>query len=498
MLKNMDSKFEHFKQPLREEHNELPPDFSWEEMKPAILGKMAAQPTAKRRWPLLFLLAIGLGGCLSYVAVQAYRQNTHSTAVGSRDTSTELVAAKTTKIAKQQPEKESESDSTTTLKPATTSESAPAAAVIRSGNRLEAAVLPASLADPFLALRLPAVALLPVQKPLSLSPSFRNSPLSLAATSALRGANDFYEYKAQPLDEKAIDSGVTTAKLPTKLLALLEDSVTIHYSAEISKLPTLPLSGFKLKTTPKLSQDRVVEVLQKEKSSRRLGLLMGTNSANEQAIALATPAVTAAEESRYAPFVQLHLELPLSAHFFTQAGIRWQQSNSFLQYSSSNSTTSLASDVVLLRSINISSNDTLERRGDTLLAAIEHRRLGQFNQRNLWQIPLAIGYCKNLGAWQIGLQAGVVFQFASQQKGLLPQSDGSLLSLQAAAEQRQGSHNLALHWQAALRLHYQLSKRWGLGVQSSFTKINQNWRPNTLMPQRPLLREQAIGLYWYF
>lgn len=477
MRKDMDSKFEHFKNTLQEEPNELPQDYAWEEMKPAIFSKMEAPSKPKRRWLLLFFVLFGSLALLTYIGVETLKK-----------------APVLASTAPPLPAKKLEDNAATpalsspplaATSPSPTKETQKASTEL--GYKQPASSFPAN-APSENQLTTPGIASTPKAEVL---------PTAWASEKNSLQASD-YSSARQPLE--ALSPLPLATRYPLVSTAsndrLLERQV-LGYSNSIAPLATLTPTYLTLDTLSGFTLIPANVQVPKTKKQWRLGLLVGTNIASEQAFELDNPNVSAKEESLYSPTAQLNLEIPLAANIYTQAGLRWQQSNSFLQYTSATPTSVLATDVVLLRSINISSNDTTEMRGDTLLTATENRRLGQFNQRTIWQIPIAIGYRKSFGKWELGLQLGATAQLSLQQSGLNPQHDGNLLSLQSFQEQQQPA-NFRIHWATALRLQYQVSEDWSLGWQASLTKVNQNWRSAELTNYRPILHEQAFVLYWHF
>ncbi len=461
----MDSPFKKFQQVLREDSAEqLPEGFSWEAMQTGIHKKMEVLEKAKkeRRRRLFWWYSFGLSLVILLGAAGIYlgsqnspegQENLHT----HRD-SQQTVA--TAPAARKEAGQTSSSGKNTKAASATLSTpvAKPASRREESNRRQENSVMPTpplSLGTNDLATSSPTLGSSPTkQVPLASPPSSKEESLNNT-----------------PRSEQQIDA-LTVLFFTVQPSDLAKEAV--------SKQPLLKEIPFSNTS---------------DQAGWSIGFFSGSNRGSNQPIVIENEQIKAEETGLFAPYFQLQLQRSFRQNFFARGGLRWQQTNSFLEYNSTTSGSTLLQDAVLLRSINTSTGDTTLLRGDTLLASSSQRRLGQLNRRISLQIPLSLGYKKSFGSWEVGLHAGAVLELRQSNAGLFPTADGSIQALENYPNDEQ-STPLIIHLQAGADLGYRIAPRLQIGLQANLQQQGKGWHPSNLHSRRPSLLSFGLGAAW--
>lgn len=461
----MDSPFKKFQQALREDSAEqLPTGFSWEAMQTGIHNKMEALEKAKKEkrrrlfwWyglGLFLLMLLGAGG--GYLVSQdglKGQENLHAQTNSQQPLATAPTALK------------GENQTNSTADQGTAVLVTPSTPVAKQQNPQKQSSYQQK--NP----KLPAL----LSKPQISTTNQNLNPKS-------------------PITKQAPPTLLPNSSPAAALTNALSDK------QNISALPTL---SFTVEASDWAGELALHQPLPKEipfmnpldKAGWRLGFYGGSNRGSSQPIELANEQTKAEETGLFAPYFQLQLERSLNRNFFARGGLRWQQTNSFLHYTSTTSGTTLAQDVVLLRSINTSTGDTTLLRGDTLLASSSQRRLGQLNSRVSLQLPLSLGYRTSFGKWEAGLHAGAVLELRQRNAGLFPTADGSIQALENYPTEGPTTP-LSIHLQAGGELGYRIAPRLLLGLQANLQQQGKGWHPSNLHKRRPALLSFGLGAVW--
>lgn len=461
----MDSPFKKFQQVLREDSAEqLPTGFSWEAMQTGIHNKMEALEKAnkEKRRRLFWWYSSGLFVVILIGAASLY--------LGKQDSLEEQEKLRA----------QTDSQQTVAIAPEARKEGGQTNSAADQGTAV---------------LVTPSATAAKQQNPQKQSSYQQKNPIlpALLSKPKISTTNQNLNLKS------AITKQAPPTLLPNSSPAA-DLTNTLSDKQNISALPSL---SFTVEASDWAREVALNQPLPKEIPSSnpsdqagwRIGFFGGSNRGSSQPIELANEQIKAEETGLFAPYFQLQLQRSFRQNFFARGGLRWQQTNSFLHYTSTTSGSTLAQDVVLLRSINTSTGDTTLLRGDTLLASSSQRRIGQLNRRISLQLPLSLGYKKSFGKWEAGLHAGAVLELRQSNAGLFPTADGSIQTLENYPNDGQ-STPLSIHLQAGVDLGYRIAPRLQIGLQASLQQQGKGWHPSNLHTRRPSLLAFGLGTVW--
>ncbi len=206
--------------------------------------------------------------------------------------------------------------------------------------------------------------------------------------------------------------------------------------------------------------------------------------------------VTVSETGLASLFAEMYVHKGLNKAFYTQAGIEWQQVNSQFNYTSSKPTQVLLTNVVMLKRVNVVTRDTAFILGDTTVNAVETRTVQHFNQSNAWNIPLRVGYQKTVGRWGIGIEVGTAFNVNTKYSGRTYDSSGQVVNIVSDGSYFKKSTGFSLS--SGGLVTYRLTQHLSIGGQIAVSKFLSNRSTEVGVTNKPFMLRTGLQIKYSF
>lgn len=466
----MESNDEYMKDLLRDENTELPPGFSWGEMKAGIGEAMARQTQPRRdRKKLLFwwwilpaavgslallYFAIGLPGNKPPQAARtAMTENTPATqnerSLAESKSSTTFAKPQENKIPVQK------EDMPVTKR---------AAVLQEQVQQIKDASNPSFDAgiNPSVKIMTPADGNPAFQPDMAMIPA-TEQPLNTASTSLISS------------DHQVV---AVVNLLSNRALRLPETIEPESNDPSFIKLPEL------------------VRIKPIQSTAAAIGFRYGMSYTILPAKSkYALPAnITAKETGLLGSFAQVYYQKDIFKNLSARVGLEWRQFNRQLDYQSVANTQVHEAGVVLLRKVNVITGDTINVIGDTSVNAVATRTVRHFNQSVAFQLPVSLGYRWQKSKLDFGVEAGAVFNLLTQHSGLTYNQSGEVVAITSDGAFLKNRTGILVN--AGLQAGYRISPRLRLHCQLDIAKAMSDWSTESGVDLRPAALSAGLGIHW--
>lgn len=204
--------------------------------------------------------------------------------------------------------------------------------------------------------------------------------------------------------------------------------------------------------------------------------------------------ITAKETGLLGSFAQVYYQKNIFKNLSARVGLEWRQFNRQLDYESVANTQVHEEGVVLLRKINVITGDTVNVLGDTTVNAVATRTVRHFNQSAAYQLPVALGYRWQGSKLDFGVEAGAVFNLLTQHSGLTYNQSGELVAIASDGAFLKNRTGILVN--AGLQAGYRISPRLRLHCQLDIAKAMSDWSAESGVDIRPAALSAGLGIHW--
>ncbi len=226
-------------------------------------------------------------------------------------------------------------------------------------------------------------------------------------------------------------------------------------------------------TFPKITSLSVDQEDSKEKTVQfRLGLYGSASNINFQYQAdNPSSLLTLKEETdsgRWAGGAGIEAGLIWKERFSFHTGLEYHLLQSKFDYFKEGDIKVLKEDELLIVWIDETTNDTIKTfYGDTLVNALQSRKVIHYNQFKLLSIPLELGYQKQFNKMTLGISAGISFNLALSQNGKTINKDEEIAIFDKTSSFAP-LQNFSIAYRLSPYINYQLSERTSLSLKPRY------------------------------